>query len=84
MKITTASGFTADIDDGFRDDWEYIETLNAIMNRTPGAVVKLADVVLGEAKTALKEHCRGENGRVSRDKMEAELLEIINAAGKNS
>lgn len=83
-KITTKSGFTADIDESFFDDWEYIEALNAIMNGAAGGLVKLADVVLGSSKAALKEHCRGENGRVSAEKMRYELFEIIEAAGKNS
>lgn len=83
-RITTSSGFTADIDESFRDDWEFIEALGGLTEGKPGAIVKLADVVLGDCKDALKEHCRGENGRVSADKMQDELFEIIKAAGKNS
>lgn len=83
-RVTTSSGFTADIDESFRDDWELIEAFNAISNGTAGAVAKLADVVLGKSKDALKEHCRGENGRVSADKMQDELFEIIKATAKNS
>lgn len=84
MKITTESGFTAELDTAFFDDWEYVEAINAVVEGKVGAMARLADVVLGENKEALKDHVRDENGRVPADKMFKEIFEIIRLAGKNS
>lgn len=84
MKITTESGFTADIDEAFKDDWEFVEAINAVATGEPGSIVRLADAVLGESKEALKEHCKGDNGRVSAAKMDKEIFEIIRLTGKKS
>ena len=84
MRIETKSGFTADLDESFRDDWEFVEALDMFMEGRAGSMVRLAKKLL-DTKTynALKEHCR-EDGKVSATRMTDEILEILTSAGKNS
>lgn len=80
---TTKSGFAFTLDEGVLDDYELLETLAALDEGNAGEVVNMATLLLGqEQKNALKEHLRGENGRVPASRMVAETLEILQAAGK--
>lgn len=86
MRIETESGFTADIDEAFRDDWEFVEALDAFFDNRAGSTVRIAKIMLGEdVYKALKEHCRSETtGRISTKEMNHEIFEILHLAGKNS
>lgn len=85
--VKTASGFEAEIDESFREDWEFFEALeNMVAGRVTGQV-QLAHCLLSDGDLKrLKDHCRKDNGRVSAEKMTAELFELIKLtpSGKNS
>lgn len=80
---TTQSGFAFALDDDVMDDYELLETLQAMDEGNTSEVVNMAALLLGkEQKNALKEHLRGENGRVPAGRMVSEILEILQASGK--
>lgn len=83
MKVKTKSGFEFTCDEKIIDDWELYEDF-ASGNRY--GEVRAAQRILGDKDYArLKDHCRYENGRVSYEKMDAEIGEIITAVvSKNS
>jgi len=86
-KVKTSTGFEAEIDESFREDWEYFEALTAAAAGKITAQVQLAHCVLSDKDLErLKDHCRGDNGRASVEKMTEELFELIKLtpSGKNS
>ena len=83
--VTTASGFTIEIDEACLDDMELFEQLIDVQNRRLGVLPSVVDRILGDKKNALYEHLRGENGIVPMTAVLKEVLEIVNlAGGKNS
>ena len=65
----TSSGFEFSLQDEVLDDYELLETLQ---------------MLLGPAqRDALKDHVRSENGRVSAQKMLAEVMEIFESKNKS-
>ena len=82
----TKSGFEFEIDkQQISDDWELVEVLVAADGGNTAAVIRAMKAILGEdTYTALKEHIRDENGKVSAVKMQAEFLEILNEAGETA
>lgn len=83
MKGTTTTGFHYDVDDEIRDDMELLEGLIAIDNGDLQALPKVLVSILGQKqKDALYDHCRSEKGRVSSQKVMAELKEIFESADK--
>lgn len=86
-KVKTSTGFEAELDDSFREDWEYFEALAAAAAGKITGQVQLAHCVLSDKDLErLKDHCRGDNGRASVEKMTEELFELIKLtpSGKNS
>lgn len=86
MKIVTGSGFECELDKetNIDDNWDYVEAIGDVMDGVPGAMAKLAKVMLAPADyKALKKHCE-KDGKVSSSMMQDELIEIIKAASKNS
>lgn len=82
----TESGFEFQLDDDVLDDYELLEELCAIDNGEVSKIPHIAAMILGnEQLDALKEHIRGENGRVSARKMSDAIEEILikSKAGKN-
>lgn len=78
---TTASGFAYEITDDALNDWELIEDLARIDAGQPGTMVSALRRLIGEeGYKALKEHCRGQNGRVAASTMMHELEDIFNTA----
>lgn len=85
--VKTASGFEAEIDESFREDWEFFEALENTASGKLTGQVQLARCLLSDTDLKrLKDHCREENGRVPAEKMTEELFEIMKLApsGKNS
>lgn len=77
---TTKSGFAFEIADSIRDDYEVLEIMTRVQKNDFLAIVELVDRVLGtDQKDAFKEHCRGEDGRVSTERMMTEFFEIFTA-----
>ena len=87
MKAKLNDGFEVEILDSTVDDWEFLEVLASIDEGEAGQIVKAAKMLLGvDGVKMLKEHLRGENGKVSSSAMvEAlgELMESVNEL-KNS
>lgn len=80
---TTSTGFSFRIEDDAADDYELLETLTDIDNGEWNKVTDMTTRLLGpEQRDALKEHVRGENGRVSFKKICNEVGEIFSAANK--
>lgn len=74
----TETGFEFTIDTSIGDDWEVLELVADASIENPLALFKLAKRMLGEEQySALKEHVRDEEGRVSTEKMSDELISIF-------
>lgn len=83
IRGTTGSGFNFEAPEELADDFEFLELLGDF-SENPLMASKLADKMLGkEQKEALKEHLRGEDGRIKTSDMFRELTEIITAFPKN-
>ena len=83
IKGITESGFNFEVKKELADDFEFLELLGDF-SENPLMASKLADKMLGrEQKEALKEHLRGEDGRIKTSDMFRELTEIITAFPKN-
>lgn len=83
IKGTTESGFDFEVKEELADDFEFLELLGDF-SENPLMASKLADKMLGrEQKEALKEHLRGNDGRIKTSDMFRELTEIITAFPKN-
>lgn len=83
IKGTTESGFDFEVKEELADDFEFLELLGDF-SENPLMASKLADKMLGrEQKEALKEHLRGEDGRIKTSDMFRDLTEIITAFPKN-
>lgn len=85
-KVTTDSGFTAEVDiDEVRDDYEFLELLKEYDTGKIQLVPDLIDVVIGkEQHKALREHCRNEKGRVSTLAMATEFNQIMSRISETS
>ena len=83
IKGITESGFNFEVKEELADDFEFLELLGDF-SENPLMASKLADKMLGrEQKEVLKEHLRGEDGRIKTSDMFRELTEIITAFPKN-
>ena len=79
----TSTGFQFKIEDDAADDYELVEVLTEIDNGEWQKVTEMTTRLLGpEQRDALKEHVRGENGRVSFKEICNEVGEIFVAANK--
>ena len=80
----TSSGFEFSLQDEGLDDYELLETLQDIDDGDYGKTTKMETMLLGPAqRDALKDHVRSENGRVSAQKMLAEVMEIFESKNKS-
>lgn len=87
MKGKTKSGFEFCIEEEVLDDYELLEDLCAIDEGETNKIPKVAIRILGDEQVKrLKDHIRGENGRVSALKMGEAIGEILTGCneGKNS
>ena len=87
IKGKTKSGFEFEIEEEVLDDYEILEDLCAVDNGEVNKIPKVASNILGEEQMKkLKEHLRGENGRVSASKMGEAIGEILTwcVEGKHS
>ena len=75
--ITTASGFTFDIDESRMNDMELFDALVAFQSGDSTAMPVVVGKVMGADKKRLYDHLRAENGTVPVDKVAAEVLEIM-------
>lgn len=83
IKGRTNSGFNFKIKEESLDDWELIETLTEIDEGKADLIVKIPKILLGEKQAnALKEHLRGNDGRVSASAMTQAIMEILKMSKK--
>lgn len=76
----TKSGFVYNVEDDAFDDYELLETICKVDNGNTSLIPKMLEDFLGKEQTdALKEHIRGQNGKVSAKKMSDEIAEIFSA-----
>lgn len=76
----TKSGFEFELDDEVLDDYELLEVLHKLDSGEYGLVTEMVGKLLGEEqKDLLKEHVRGEDGKVSAKRMMDEVAEIFKA-----
>lgn len=84
-QITTASGFTAELDETRMNDMELFDGLTALDNGDMTALPLVVSKIMGDKKKALYDHLRAENGTVPVERVTTELMEIIQLlGGKNS
>lgn len=80
LKGTTATGFSFEIDEEARDDYELLIALGDL-EKNPEQLWKMHDVavtLLGvEGEKKLCEHCRGKSGRVLSSKIAEEIRNIF-------
>jgi hypothetical protein len=73
----TSTGFEFDVSADALDDWELLEEL-AELETDGSKIISVCRRLMGaDGAQRLKEHCRGENGRVSITAMDNELSEIF-------
>ena len=80
----TDSGFAFTVPEAALDDWELLEAAMLLDEGNRTGYVTAAKQLLGDdGAKALKEHCRGENGRVKLSDMAKELNDIFAKLSKN-
>lgn len=82
LKGKTSTGFEYELEDDALNDWEVLEDLTDIDDGHYGGAVRALRRLLGDNQMkALKEHCRGENGRITQSAMVNELADILKGTG---
>lgn len=83
--MKTSTGFEFEIVDGVFDDWELFELLADVDSGNGMKIPAVLKKLLGaEQAVALKEHVRGEDGRVTVEAMNAEITDIIRLTGEGA
>ncbi len=82
LKGKTSSGFEYELSDEALNDWEVLEALTDIDEGHYSGTVRVLRGLLGDEQLkALKEHCRGEDGRITQTGMFSELADILKGSG---
>lgn len=77
----TETGFEFEVEETVLDDYELIESLREVDKGNVMYIVDVVDMLLGaEQKSALKEHLRKENGKITFTDMCNEVVRIFNAS----
>jgi hypothetical protein len=85
VHVKTSIGFEMDFDTSTFNDMELFEAISEIEKGNMMLLPEVCKKILGDRKTELYGLLRDENGRVPVDKVQAQLIEIIEQAnGKNS
>lgn len=80
--ITTASGFSATINELIFDDLELFDNLCALENRDYSVLRKTVERILGSDAKRLYDHVRTEDGRVPVTAVCSEIVEIVQLTAK--
>lgn len=86
VKGETSTGFAYELPEDAFDDYELLEVLRKIDKGESGYIVDMIDMLFSKEQiTALKEHIRKENGKVSARALMQEVGEIFQNTknGKN-
>lgn len=86
IKGATSTGFEFELDDSRLNNYELIDALAETSGDNPLSVVKVVNLLLGDKKNDLLNHCRAENGTVPISRVMEEITDIFKANdhGKNS
>jgi len=86
IKGTTSTGFEFELDDSRLNNYELIDALAETSGDNPLSVVTVVNLLLGDKKKDLLNHCRAENGTVPISRVMEEITDIFkaNSHGKNS
>lgn len=86
IKGTTSTGFEFELDDSVLNNYELIDAIAETSGDNPLSVVKVVNLLLGNKKNDLLDHCRAENGTVPILRVVEEIKDILksNSHGKNS
>ena len=83
--VKTSCGFEMDIDSGIFNDMELFDLISELEKGHMIALPEIVEKIVGAYKKTLYDLLRDDNGRVPVDKVQAQMLEIIEQAkGKNS
>ena len=83
--ITTASGFTCELDEDRLNDMELFDAICDLSDGRRTALPVVVNKIMGREKKRLYDHLRAENGTVPVDRVTEEVFEILKAlGGKNS
>lgn len=80
----TVDGLTIEVDPAtFQSDWEVIEALAAMEDgsASPAAMMRVTKALLGDSYDTVKNHVRGDGGKVSADAMGeflGKVFEVLN------
>lgn len=85
MKGKTSTGFEFDIDaKEVANDWELVELLCASDEGDYSACIKAMKAILGvDGYNRLKEHVRGQNGKVAASAMKDAFMEVLTLLGND-
>lgn len=79
IKVTTSTGFKAEVDPRFDDDFDYAEMISDLYETGAGLSKCIKHVIGANGYERLKKHCREKNGFLSSEKIKQEFQEITNA-----
>lgn len=82
IKGTTSTGFQFTIDEEARDDYDLLVALGELDDNPnkPWYIDRVANMLLGkDGFEKLRDHCRGESGRVIATKVAEEITNIFDA-----
>lgn len=78
IHIETPSGFVCEIDEAAIGDYELLRACREVKTDA-SAVVDVVSMLLGDEEPRLMDHLRGEDGRVTVEAVNAEIMEILEA-----
>ncbi len=82
--MKTKSGFEFEKSPEALDNWELLEDLVDLETNSAKIVPVCRRLLGAEGASRLKEHCRGEDGKVSASAMQEEIMEIFSLLGEEN
>lgn len=83
-KVTTASGFSCEVDENALNDMELFDALVALDGGDMSVLPTVVSKIMGPSKKALYDHVRLESGIVPIDGVIPEVLGVIQALGRKN
>ena len=80
VKVTTSTGFKAEVDPRLEDDFDYADMVSTLYGTGIGLSECIKHVIGDDVYERLKKHCRGKDGFLSSKRVRKEFEEITNGA----
>lgn len=80
IKVTTSTGFKAEVDPRLEDDFDYADMVSTLYGTGIGLSECIKHVIGVDGYERLKKHCRGKDGFLSCERIRKEFEEITNGA----